>query len=285
MLLYLFTTMAEDVETQRKGRVSIVMYNAEDLVCMSRAKDHELYTTLVVGCPVRLSASHLCLPSGSAFFPLARAFTYFAIASKEIRPRINWYNGIGLDTQYRLMSLGIPVADLPISNTMTIKTKNHLRWIKNRKMLEAVRARGQDTSHWIEYPSIHDVLFRRGGNPTRQVNLEFMALIESKMDVYLDGDAATKEKLREDIINEVQARGGKFLEYNRLMGLWVQILDRTVLSEKIYSAVYYHKKRLSAKQQPRQNCHCDTDSFLQVQTKKRRRIGEGSCCNNYCLEF
>jgi hypothetical protein len=275
MILYIFTTLAEDVETQRKGQISISMYSAEDLVSMSRTKDNDLYTTLVQGSPVRFTASHFCLTSNSAALVLARTFVYFAVAVKDGRPRTKCYDGLGLETQYTLMGFGIPVADLPITSSMSIKTKNHHRWIKNRKMLEAARARGEDTSHWIVYPCIHDVLFRQGGNYTRHVNVEFSDIIASKMDTYISGNAPLKELVREEIITAVHAKGGKFLEYNRKLGLWIQIQDMRIVSEKIHSAIYYHNVRMNARQ-PRQKSSCQTDRFIEA--NKRRKIGEDRCC-------
>jgi hypothetical protein len=282
MFLYLFTAMAEDVETQKKGQVSIYFYGSEDLLTLSREKDNELFKTLVEGIPVRYTACHICLSSGSSglALALARAFVYFAVATKDRRPRIKFHNGLGLEIQYKLMGLGIPMVDLPISNTMSIKTKNHHRWIRNRILLEVARSKGQDTSHWIEFPGTNDVLFRQGGNHAKQVNIEFMALIESKMDAYFVGNVTAKERVRDEIINTVHARGGIFLEYNRQMELWVHIQEMKVLSEKLYSAFYYHKLRVNARQQqPRQESNCQADRF--IETNKRRKIGEedNNCCS------
>jgi hypothetical protein len=276
MVLYIYTTVAEDVETQRKGHISISMYSAEDLASMSSEQDNDLYTILVQGSPVRFTASHFCLTSNSAALVLARMFVYFAVAPKDGRPRTKWYDGLGLETQYMLMGFGIPVADLPITSSMSTKTKNHHRWIKNRKMLEAARAKGEDTSDLIEYPGIHDVLFRQGGNYTRLVNFEFTDLMESKMDTYLSGDATMKALVREEIIHAVQDKGGKFLEYSRDIGLWLKIQDMRVLSDKINSAIYHHNIRMSARQ-PRQKTRCQTDRF--VEPNKRRKMGEDRCCN------
>jgi hypothetical protein len=276
--------MAEDVDTQRKGQVSIYLHSTEDLLTFSRGKDSELFKVMVEGIPVRLAASHFCLTTipSELTLALARAFVYFTVTAKDGRPRVKFHNGLGLEIQYKLMGLGIPVVDLPISNTMSIKTKNHHRWIRSRLVLEAARSTGQDTSHMIEFPGIHDVLFRQGGNHGKQVNIEFMALIESKMDAYLDGNVTTKERVRDEIINTVHAKCGKFLEYNRQIGLWEQIHDAKVLSEKLYNAFYYHKLRVNARQ-PRQDSACQADRFIEA--NKRRKIGEDSCCTRtrgYC---
>jgi hypothetical protein len=275
MILYLYTVLAEDVETQKKGHISISMYSAEDLVTMSKETENELYNELVQGSPVRFTASHFCPTSSSAALVLARAFVYFEVAVKEDRPRTKWYNGLGMETQYLLMGFGIPVGDLPITSSLSIKTKNHHRWIKNRKMLETARAAGQDTTNWIEYPGVHDVLFRQGGNHTRQVNLEFTDIIESRMDTYISGNAPLKDLVREEIIHAVHGNGGKFLEYDRQIGLWIHIQDMSVLREKIYRAIYHHNIRKNARQ-PRQKSSCQTDCFIEA--NKRRKIGEDKCC-------
>lgn len=268
--------MSDDIETQKKGYVGLAIYRLEDFEYMSKETDHSLLRTIVQSCPVRNAASHVCLPVGPVYH-MFLDMILFATCDKNMRLRFRIYTSLNLDTQYKLMGLGIPVEDIPLTASMTTKTKNHQQWLKNRKMFDLARANGCDISQWIEHPGVNDVLFRRGGQPKKQGNIEFTAVLELKMQDYYSNDACSKERVRAEVIDTVEAKGGRFLEYNRETGLWIQIQDQHVLNEKVHSAFYDHKRRVESKKD-RQTMDCETSEFLlDTDNKKRRKV-----CNDGC---
>jgi hypothetical protein len=142
---------------------------------MGSADQQRDQTTLFQYLPVRLAAMHLALPNGPAF-QLLKALVLLRLFGTTERMRIKVYPPVeNIETQYALMTFSIPVHEIPISSTGTLKTKNHLRWIKVRNAIDTARtmttaSRGGSSnddidtrSTFIFHPGVHDVV-SIGGN-------------------------------------------------------------------------------------------------------------------------
>ena len=144
-------------------------------------------TTLMKSQPVRWSAAHTFLPEGP-FFGLIKRLLINVMVSRDDSVRYLFYNGslASLESQYKLMSYGINVQDLPVTHSGSLKTKKHAQWIKFRKMVEDENARDQEMgmAQWEQYPLLNDVLFRRGGVATHYGNVTFQELMLSKLNDY-----------------------------------------------------------------------------------------------------
>lgn len=78
---------------------------------------------------------------------LIRAVMTIAMPREErFRTRIHM-DGLTMETQYKLMTFGIPVSELPITSTGGIKTKHHLQWIRTRKALDSSRMKSLEACY------------------------------------------------------------------------------------------------------------------------------------------
>jgi hypothetical protein len=273
-MLYFANVILEDVDTQKLGLV--VLYSAEQQAFdyLSESDCVKDFTEIVQGYPVRWGAIHCCLPDTPGM-RLLRGLLALTMMGTEQRVRAKFYQGgFTLETQYDLMSYGIPIQELPVSSTGTIKTKNHLKWTQYRIAIDEARERGLDTSNRIFHPAPRDVLFSRGGNARHHGNMEFHQIMDSKVHEYnTTSNRKEKRHIRDCIIDAVQARQGRFLEMTREL-FWVEIVDREVLHGKVTTALSDHGRTMKARENRQRNMS-DTEKFLE--THKRRKLGGPSC--------
>jgi hypothetical protein len=259
----------------------VLIYTPEEdsLNFLSRKEDQEILKQFTDTMPIRWSATHLCLPDKPQF-RIIKALLVMMYISKESRLRTKFYTELlSLETQYQLMSYGIPVHELPLTSGGVIKTKHHIQWIKTRRYIDDVRqAQGCNNYTVIVHPRVNDVLFSRGGNSRHHGNQEFHQMVGSKFD---DFNAASnrndKRAVREEMEKSVRSRNGRFLELNRSGGWWDEIKDAETLHNKISSSFYdYARKIAAAKNQQRHQS--DTVKFLGA-NKRRKFDGGFSFCN------
>ncbi|KAL3923047.1 MAG: hypothetical protein SGARI_006311, partial [Bacillariaceae sp.] len=150
--------------------------------------------------------------------------------SKDDSVRYRFYSGslASMESQYKLLSYGINVQDIPVTHSGSLKTKKHAQWIKFRRMVEDENAEDHDigVARWVQCPLLNDVLFRRGGISTHYGNVTFQELMLARLNDY---NAATgyaeKRAIRESILTAVQSKQGRILEYNTTYGCWAKIDD------------------------------------------------------------
>ncbi|KAL3919366.1 MAG: hypothetical protein SGILL_003789, partial [Bacillariaceae sp.] len=273
--LYWIHVLSEDIETQKKGfvwiltpsRKSVDKYKqllGTDLQVFQDCKD------LFDNKPVRVSAMHFVHPPG-ALLQLLKAFFMLRLSSQEERSKTKFHSGSSLETQYDLHSYGIPVQELPITATGTIKTKNHLLWIKGRKLIDKVNEHGAMSQQrfGVFHPGLSDVLFSRGGNATHFGNMELRQMMMSRMDHYNNGGRKERLEDRKEIVDLVHKNGGRFLNLGK-DGLWEEIEDEKLLMEKLTNAFYDINRKSIAKSRQRVY-QSDTSNFLNP--SKRQRTG------------
>uniref|UniRef100_A0A7S4EL90 DUF6824 domain-containing protein n=1 Tax=Pseudo-nitzschia australis TaxID=44445 RepID=A0A7S4EL90_9STRA len=137
--IYIFSVVSEDIETQKRGVVFIFSTSEKALMVLQNPDDKVAYSMYREGCPVRRSCTHFCLPENKPKMRIVRAVMMLAMPRQErIRTRVHM-DGLTMETQYKLMTFGIPVSELPITSTGGVKTKHHLQWIRTRKALDTAR--------------------------------------------------------------------------------------------------------------------------------------------------
>lgn len=224
--------------------------------------------------PLRLSAFHLIHPEGPAF-QLLKAFWAFYFSRKDDRASAKFYTNLELETQYQLMTYGIPIQELPLTVTGTLKTKNHLLWVKSRKLIDRAREKGHGTlAMGTFHPGVHDVLFSRGGNASHFGNMEFRHIIASRIEAYNNGGRKERTSIRQDMIAMVYRKGGRFLMLET-DGWWIELSNDKLVMEKVTNAVYDFNRKAVAKSR-RQESSSETTKFLDG--NKRQRIGEKKRC-------
>jgi hypothetical protein len=284
-LLYITSVLSEDVESQKKGFVIIGSVDKEFLEAYWRCSTEMQrdMNSFFQSYPLRVSAIHLCLPSGPVM-NMVRALVSLVLLGKSERMRTRVYSEVTeMETQYELLTFGIPVHMLPISSTGTIKTKHFLQWIKIQTYIDNIREMNYSRpgslgeAFPIVYPALQDVLFSKGGNISHYGNIEFRQLLLTHMEAYNSLSCRVKRKeFRRKIIDSViQERKGRFLQLHPI-GFWFEITDEKVLSDKIHSAFYDQNRKVAAEKN-QQKIHSATENFLESQ--KRRKLNGDSFCN------
>lgn len=179
---------------------------------------------------------------------------------------------------YSLMSFGIPADQIPVTNTGTIKTKNHLQWIKYITEEEKAARQGLPFDG-IEYPGVNDVLFSLGRHTWSHPGYAmFRGLLESYYDRHCSADSLEEKMgITWEVVEEVERNGGRFLTRDK-RGWWVQINDRSVIRGKVALAFRNHTKRVVARKnlQDEQSISIPFDE----REAKRRKGDDGGCEGN-----
>lgn len=332
LFTYIFQVVSEDVETQKRGVIFVFSSDEDGLQMISNPSAKKEYRMYREGSPVRRSCTHFCLPENNPKMRTIRAVLMLAMPQEElVRTRIHM-DGLTTETQYKLMTFGIPVSELPITSTGAIKTKHHIQWIKTRKAIDASRIKSleecynnkiqqqqeQKQQHLfcmdfctypptydeflkhhgnepIIHPMINDVLFSKGGkNVTHYGNIEFTDLMKRSLMEYVSGTPVQNRKMRkairQTIVDEVQARGGRFLTLDKKLPggyCWTEIEKGPDLHDRIATSLYDHKRRLAAKLKVKTN-RSGATMFMGVDNSKRRKVAtddgqsipDGSICGH-----
>jgi hypothetical protein len=243
MLLYFFSVLSEDIETQQRGLVVLLSVEKGTADCLIKDQDARSFLrNLCKAMPIRWSAIHFCFPD-SPCFQLLRAVLLRFVFHKDTRIRSRFHDQdlTSVQLQCRLKSFGIQTQELPISSGGVIKTKNHAQWIKTRRALDTIRCRQEyheqqpnsrhehhsltdvvapssvlSEDHVIAHPGIHDVLFCRGGKKLHWGNIDFHHLLASRADDYVklpSSDRIVRKQIRMDVIS---CTPGKFLTYQEI---------------------------------------------------------------------
>ena len=199
-----------------------------------------------------------------------------------------------MEIQYHLHGYGIPVDQIPITDTGNIKTKNLFQWIRVRRYLESPRNQNNNTSCVssdsecsaasnfylrIDCPNMNDVIFRgKHAYLSHPGNSMFRGLIESR---YAEHNKLTttdaKVQVTWSIIDEVEKKNGRFLVWDN-NGYWHEMMDRMQIRTKVAGALKDHKRRLKARKNLQDN-HSSTYQFAQGNNSnknKKRKVDVNS---------
>ncbi|KAL3916776.1 MAG: hypothetical protein SGILL_005027 [Bacillariaceae sp.] len=190
-VLYMYTTLAEDEETQKKGCVFIVFHPSPSTQVCASAEERDFVQRMMASIPVRVSAIHVCLHD---------------------------------DMISRMIKTVFLVAIGPEGRTRTkIKNKTHLKWIELRQVKERAVASGQQFQG-IECPSLNDLLFGKGRPIMRHPgNVLLRSMLESKYNEY-NNTKGKKEKteIAWSIVRQLQESSCRFLKEDG-SGYWVEV--------------------------------------------------------------
>lgn len=185
--------------------------------------------------------------------------------------------------RYTVMSFGIPVDLVPLTETGKIKTKNLLQWIKIRKVLDSSPT---TPSSPVECPFSSDVVFRFGqSNMEHPGNVVFRGLLETYYDQHKEAKTQNdKMTVTWRVVEELEKRNGRFLTWDS-RGWWVPVLDRAQVRQKVAVCLKDHTRRLNALKN-QQTSRSSTSKFEQQDARKRKRGGyqgddntDAQCCS------
>jgi len=257
--------------------------------------------------PVRFCAIHVCMPD-VPFLKMIRYIVLLIVG--ENRTRIKTHQGVGMEIVYALMGYGIPVDTLPFDEiTQTLKTKNSASFLKVRRKIEAeysnlhncnnpssgtltesnssdasISSEASSRSIMIECPSLHDVIFRSGKSyMSHPGNMMFRGLIEHHIFEHNIATQDRKKNLTWQVIEEVEMKGGRFLEYNRSLGTWTELTDRAAVRHKIATYFKEFRRKVKAQQQIQIN-QCSTHEFEAQDGRQRKKQKQPpNCLSENCF--
>ena len=224
---YLFSTLSDDEETQKKGYVHIFYtIDADEHSDLTRRKLVVSAAKLIHCLPIRLACFHYCHncndPSKLVdFIPL------IATSSKpEYQVRIRLHEGTHTGCQYKLMSFGIPMNVFPVSLTGKLKTASHLKWIERRKQKELYMKQHSLPIGAVDIPSRNDVILGRG----RPFNIHpgnrlLHEIVESHFEEYDSAERNEKTRLAKSIVATINRDSGRFLKQHEESGMWVEVSE------------------------------------------------------------
>jgi len=328
IFIYIFQVVSEDIETQKRGCIFVFSADEDALEVLSIPEAKHEYRLYREGSMVRRSCTHFCLPENNPKMKIARSVIMLAMSSEDrVRTRIHM-EGLTIETQYKLMTFGIPVTEFPLTSTGATKTKHHMQWIKTRKAIDASRMKSLEEcynkkmqlhreqeqqgapisqsmycmdyysypptyeeflqNHGKEpviYPMMNDVLFSKGGkNVTHYGNIEFTDLMKRSLLKYVSGannvpgtpvqNRKRRKEIRQNIVDEVQARGGRFLTLDKKLPggyCWTEIEEGPDLHDRIATSLYDHKRRLASKLKAKTQ-RSGTATLTGMDNSKRRKV-------------
>jgi hypothetical protein len=202
-----------------------------------------------------------------------------------------------MENRYQLMTFGIPVGLIPLTDSGTVKTKQLNQWIKSRKAIEdALMKQRRDPNNinnkvLIECPLSTDVVFRNGTSSlVHPGNSKFRELISTHFEQHTNGTPDEKLAITWKILDHV-TKNGRFLEWDRTNCCWTPIVDRSQMRIKVALTLRDFKKIVQAARNKQTNAS-GTTKFLdegQADDKKRKRMAdygeENSDCQCDCSPF
>mmetsp|Transcript_12049 Transcript_12049/g.34535 ORF Transcript_12049/g.34535 Transcript_12049/m.34535 type:complete len:501 (-) Transcript_12049:187-1689(-) len=277
ILIYVIMAASEDVETQRKGITSIVWPGTKmpegDNVHNLKFNRIMFMKRVYENLPIRTCSVHFCLRDT----PMTKVLrSIFVLTLSQYMQRLKFHVGETIELQYSVKGFGIPVELIPLTDTGNIKTAYLKQWMKLRRTIEVMKmTEGDDYGAIciIECPRSNDVVFRSGTSLScHGGNVRFRCMIESKHDSLFVVSRTTQAELAEQLIDEVETGGGRFLEWDN-RGYWTEIRDRLRIHTKVALSIRDFKYKTKARKNLQAN-QSYTYLFQCQDGNKRMRMQE-----------
>ena len=139
ILLYTWTVASNDIATQQRGAI-LVIWDGRKHIKLPRPAEQQLVKKLFRAIPLRICGIHFCFPD-SPFYRMAKAMFTLVIGTAENRNRLRFHTGEETELKYQVGTFGIPVSQIPITETGNVKRGNFQKWIGMRVIAEAMEAR------------------------------------------------------------------------------------------------------------------------------------------------
>ena len=247
----------DSVESQQKGIVVVWDITSKT----NRGADsNRLLNEVIHAMPSRIVAIHSCWPDTSVSRLLKNGQQIricFAGLDRSARIRLRIEIGKEVELRYKLQGYGIPMHLLPMTKTGAIKVKYWHNWIRIRKRLEeASDGNGFDNStltRVVICPSLTDVVFRQGTPSMKNPgNVIFRDTMINQLEdhyrqhKYLEGHLQQPRHIEVSnwLINTTEkTRGGRFLEWDKQLNVWVKMIDQQRIKSKVTIAYRDAAKR------------------------------------------
>lgn len=291
IMMYLHWVASEDVETQQKGVVIVAWPSNENDV--SGEVDWEksirpqlnqrlryLQMKMDEAMPLRVT-SQQAYYKDTPFFHALSTLYYIGMDSHS-RTLYKPHYGENIELRYMLSSYGIPEQLLPLSNTGTVKTSNHSRWINALRSRADRELHKETTSNLgaeqeveiVDCPGSRDVIFRKGptykNNPG---NMYFRELIEQTHDRHMTASRKEKCNITWKIVREIEEQNGRFLDWSKKREMWIVATDREKIRTKVAACYKQYNRTMVAfqKQQQQQQQKSNNNNNIKKDLFQRKR--------------
>eukprot|EP00533_Pseudo-nitzschia_delicatissima_P009889 CAMPEP_0116087644 /NCGR_PEP_ID=MMETSP0327-20121206/5468_1 /TAXON_ID=44447 /ORGANISM="Pseudo-nitzschia delicatissima, Strain B596" /LENGTH=598 /DNA_ID=CAMNT_0003578715 /DNA_START=114 /DNA_END=1910 /DNA_ORIENTATION=- len=303
---YLWWVASKSVETQRKGVVVVTFHNPaisdatpssattesvssaidrdedfEEIRGLPSLRFAKIYVMARRGMPIRVVAFHTCTPD-TPYYSIIRAYNS---AMVEERARLKFHIGEDIENRYKLSGYGIPLDQLPITESGKLKNMHFKKWIQLRKTIESSNTMIEnDLGSIIECPNLKDVVFRPSQSTMcHPGNVMFRSLVESK---HFEHSIAPNREAKIDVTRSVMIAvkqlGGRFLVWNNETW-WTEITDEKVIYSKI--AVFFRNSKVSAKAKSNRQTTKSSTYIFADQDKRRKIDFGGDMTDETCFGF
>lgn len=255
IFMYMHWIVSEDVETQRKGSVSIAwIFNEDDKKSLIQLapkfpKELKLYSNMhFLSMPIRQCSFQMYFLEDTIFYRLLAAKYVFNL-NPEHRKNFKYHFGTQTELEYKLAGFGIPTDLLPISCTGKVKTANQSSFV-NVQRAKLFKQNNGGCDDIVECPKSEDVVFKKGpGYRNNPGNLYFRDLIELAGEDHKKADKEEKFEITLRIVEKIEAIGGRFLEWSKQRKMWIVNKDLKKVRSKVASCIkQYNRQRLESQQ-------------------------------------
>merc|ERR1719343_1138202 len=142
--------------------------------------------------------------------------------------------GSQMELRYKLSSYGIPADLLPLLHQGKLKFENHHNFL-NMQIAKLWSKPGD--REIVDCPGSEDVVFRKG--PWFKLNTGnhfYRDILQDRSLGYFAGDLATKKEIALSIIEDVENRNGRFLEWTKDKK-WLVFQNRDDICKKVLASL------------------------------------------------
>jgi len=190
-------------------------------------------------------AMHVCT-ADTPFYAMIRTYVIVMI-NGNYRGRVKMHVGQDIENRYQLSGYGIPMDQLPITESGKIKATHFKKWLQLRKNIEDPSCElRRELELIVECPGLNDVVFRPSQSTMcHPGNVMFRGLVESKhFEHSIAPSREAKIEITKSVISKIREKGGRFLVWNNATW-WTELTDEKQIYSKI--AVFFRNSKVSAK--------------------------------------
>ncbi|CAJ1958684.1 unnamed protein product [Cylindrotheca closterium] len=215
----------QDVQTQKNGFVMIGFNTGKNRV-MDRGAAWAVQKIARL-IPMRMSSIHFCYDA-LTMKPMMTVAMMVMGARRRVRFRSHY--GTCKEHRYKLLTFGLPVGAMPVTEDGEPKTKAHRAWVKSLQQQEE----NSTMSKNIIVPGRFDVLFGRG-KPIQEHygNLRYHSLLDNYQSEYEQAKKFDKMEIAQKTVDQVHSYAGRFLKQEG--AVWIAV-DDSVAREKVSHA-------------------------------------------------
>lgn len=226
---YLYMTMLQSNETQRRGIVSVT-YCVDQFRDCSNGGGFLEHTKLALTIPLQFAGLHFCSDDVGQYVLTSAAI---AIMPGRLRAKFKVHFGSHLECQYYLSTFGIPREAL-CTSIMNEKAMfdRCMFWYRDRYQMEVGGHLPQNLLDMGEDPHLHDVLFGKHSR-THPGNKRFHSLIERASENYDTASKKRRFEITNHIMQCIHETGGRMLKQTGGSSSCWQLLAEEEARDKI----------------------------------------------------